>query len=112
MFEGPCSGSCNFDANFCNFANSESADFPWGLSRGSLKISSGPLEDQGAWEHGAQAGGFAFIDSSYPRSSGDRAVLVQMDTVEFTDEENYCLVFWVSLFGSGLGSLRYQDKYC
>ena len=48
LFRGHCRGSCNFDADFCAFSpwRSDLTDFEWRLSHGSLKDSSGPLEDK------------------------------------------------------------------
>ena len=71
--EGPCDSDCNFDASFltCSWKNTDDDDFNWSVGHGSLKSFTGPTKDQSTSAVAGTAGGYAFIDSSYPRRPGD-----------------------------------------
>ena len=51
----------------------------WLQGRGSTNPSTGPASDRSSSLHGGMEGGFAFIDSSYPRKPGDIALLSSED---------------------------------
>lgn len=42
---------CEFNVDFCQWANDPEADFDWSLSRGSLWTNTGPLRDQLSSQH-------------------------------------------------------------
>lgn len=113
VVSGPCEEECNFDADFCDYDNVKDGtdDFDWSLARGSLKAATGPTKDQSSSQAGGTEGGYAFIDSSYPRRPGDKARLVQK-VASTPNHLPKCLVLWVNMFGSGIGSLSilYQDS--
>ena len=101
-----CDFDCNFDADVsvCNWENNQTDDdFDWSVAHGSLKSFTGPTRDQSSSASGGRSGGYAYIDSSYPRQPGDRARLQMSDTI--TSEEPVCLSFYVNMFGAGIGSL-------
>ena len=51
------------------------------------------------------SGGYAYIDSAYPRQPGDAARL-RLRSVLLTDPDRpLCLRFYVNMFGPGIGSL-------
>ena len=54
-------------------------------------------------------GGYAFIDSRQPHFAGSRALLTS-DTLPATSNNvssnALCFVFWVHMFGAGIGRLR------
>ena len=94
------------------FSKQDEDDFDWTLSHGSLKTATGPLTDQGSSVVGdsdlqvSTAGGYAYIDSSYPRHEGDKAMLVLEDYIKTGPGLPLCFSFYINLFGSGLGSLK------
>ena len=60
---------------------------------------------QSSSETTGTSGGYAYIDTAYPRHAGDSAVLRLASALTTQPDQPLCLVFYVSLFGSGLGSL-------
>lgn len=54
----------------------------------------------------ATAGGYAFIDSSFPRRPGDVAKLVSSSFPATTTDVPMCMHFWFHMFGSGIGYLK------
>ena len=108
MAEGACSADCNFDAVFttCSWENEPTSDdFDWSISRGSLKSFTGPTRDQSTSAIPGRAGGYAYIDSAYPRRPGDKARLKLAESITTEPDKPLCLVFYVNMFGSGIGSL-------
>ena len=65
----------------------------------------GPTHDQSTSINGGKSGGYAFIDSSWPRKPGDRARLRMALSLQTEADQPLCLSFYVNMFGSGLGSL-------
>lgn len=53
----------------------------------------------------SQTGGYAYISSGYPRTDGDIAQLVS--PVLDPTESPMCLKFWLNMYGSGIGAMRY-----
>ena len=51
-------------------------------------------------------GGYAFIDSRQPHFAGSRASLTSDVLQPATDNAALCFVFWVHMFGAGIGQLR------
>eukprot|EP00090_Calanus_glacialis_P000211 TRINITY_DN10140_c0_g1_i3.p1 TRINITY_DN10140_c0_g1~~TRINITY_DN10140_c0_g1_i3.p1 ORF type:complete len:904 (-),score=218.90 TRINITY_DN10140_c0_g1_i3:76-2388(-) len=106
--EGACGADCNFDAVFttCNWENEPTTDdFDWSVARGSLKSFTGPTRDQSTSAIPGRAGGYAYIDSAYPRRPGDKARLRLAETITTEPDSPQCLVFYVNMYGSGIGSL-------
>ena len=55
-------------------------------------------------------GGYAFIDSRLPHFAGSRASLtsdVLPATVSNQSRDALCFIFWVHMYGAGVGRLRY-----
>lgn len=52
---------------------------PWLQGRGSRNPSTGPATDRSSFIYGGMEGGYAYIDSSYPRRPGDIAKLSSME---------------------------------
>ncbi|CAL7933465.1 unnamed protein product [Xylocopa violacea] len=69
-----CVGFCNFAGGFCDWTNDAEDDFDWTISRGSGNPTTGPAMDSSTDR--STAGGYAYIDSSFPRRPGDRARLI------------------------------------
>lgn len=54
----------------------------------------------------ATAGGYAFIDSSFPRRPGDTAKLISSNFPATSADVPMCMHFWFHMFGSGVGYLK------
>ena len=104
---GMCEADCNFDADIsvCQWENIDTDDFDWSVSRGSLKSFTGPTRDQSTSVSGGSAGGYAFIDSAYPRRPGDLARLRMSRPMTTEVDSPMCLSFYVNMFGADIGSL-------
>ena len=104
-----CEHDCNFDADVstCGWENDQTSadDFDWSVAHGSLKSFTGPTRDQGSSVRGGRAGGYAYIDSAYPRHPGDKARLQMSETITTALDSPLCLSFYVNMFGAGIGSL-------
>ncbi|KAK3871375.1 hypothetical protein Pcinc_023466 [Petrolisthes cinctipes] len=105
---GPCDDDCMFDVDLCTWANTELGDdFDWDVGRSSGKRGTGPSKDQVSYINrhiNIITGGYAYIDSGYPRRPYDRAILESRVLPPFTIQ--HCLHFWVNMNGGGLGKLR------
>ncbi|XP_014480797.1 PREDICTED: MAM and LDL-receptor class A domain-containing protein 1-like [Dinoponera quadriceps] len=99
-----CVGFCNFANGFCDWNNDAEDDFDWTISRGSDNPTTGPAMDSSSDR--ATAGGYAYIDSSFPRRPGDTAKLVSSSFPATTADAPMCTHFWFHMFGSGIGYLR------
>ncbi|XP_066995371.2 MAM and LDL-receptor class A domain-containing protein 2 [Anabrus simplex] len=99
-----CQGFCTFAAGFCDWNNEPGDDFDWSLSRGSQNPVTGPSRDS-SMDTGV-SGGYAFIDSSFPRRPGDRARLVSMTFPPTGSDAPLCMRLWFHMFGPSVGSLR------
>eukprot|EP00794_Sanderia_malayensis_P012673 gene12673-13974_t len=89
--------SCNFDNNhFCNWNNEVGDDFNWKIGRMTPTLTTGPDKD-----HTTKNGRFAYIETSSPRLSRDRAILGS-PMVNF---KRGCFSFWYHMRGSGMGRL-------
>lgn len=71
-------GDCSFEAGFCswNNVNDSTVQFQWTIGRGTTNTVTGPLRDHPSTESKRLPGGYAYIDSSYPRRAGDKAELL------------------------------------
>lgn len=101
-----CTGHCTFDGGFCNWEQDERDDFQWTLSRGSDNPKTGPIRDRSSLLFGGTAGGYAYIDSKYPRRPGDQARLFSPSLSETAQGDPLCLRFWTHMHGPGVGALR------
>ncbi|XP_068217136.1 MAM and LDL-receptor class A domain-containing protein 1-like isoform X1 [Palaemon carinicauda] len=104
--DGPCGNECLFDSNTCSWENDEgSDDFNWSIGRSSSKRGTGPSRDQASsLDVAITTGGYAFIDSGYPRRTGDTARLVS--SVLNTTSKPLCIKFWLNMHGGGVGDIR------
>ncbi|XP_066995484.2 MAM and LDL-receptor class A domain-containing protein 1 [Anabrus simplex] len=102
---GECKGHCTFEGGLCGWTNDEDDDFDWSLGRGSHNPSTGPATDRTSFKHGGMEGGYAYIDSSYPRRPGDVARLSSMEFNPTGPDEPLCLRFWTHMYGNGIGTL-------
>lgn len=73
-------------------------------SRGSGNPTTGPAMDSSSDR--ATAGGYAFIDSSFPRRPGDTAKLISSNFPATSADMPMCMHFWFHMFGSGIGYLK------
>ncbi|XP_067216660.1 MAM and LDL-receptor class A domain-containing protein 1-like isoform X2 [Linepithema humile] len=99
-----CTGFCNFAGGFCEWNNDAEDDFDWTISRGSGNPTTGPAMDSSSDR--ATAGGYAFIDSSFPRRPGDTAKLISSSFPPTSANTPMCMHFWFHMFGSGIGHLK------
>ncbi|KAJ9586122.1 hypothetical protein L9F63_020234, partial [Diploptera punctata] len=99
-----CKGFCTFSAGFCDWDNDEDDDFEWSLSRGSRNPVTGPTSDISPDKVGG--GGYAFIDSGFPRRPGDMARLISPSFEETGFNKPLCMRFWFHMFGPVIGELR------
>ncbi|XP_012264977.2 MAM and LDL-receptor class A domain-containing protein 1-like [Athalia rosae] len=99
-----CVGFCNFAGGFCDWSNDAEDDFDWTISRGSANPTTGPAMDSSTDR--ATAGGYAYIDSSFPRKPGDVAKLLSTSFPATTADSPMCMHFWFHMFGSGIGHLK------
>ncbi|XP_063218533.1 MAM and LDL-receptor class A domain-containing protein 1-like [Bacillus rossius redtenbacheri] len=100
-----CRGHCTFESGFCDWKNDEENDFDWTLGRGSHNPSTGPATDRSSFMHGGVEGGYAYIDTSYPRRPGDVARLQSMEFDATGPDSPMCLRFWTHMYGNGIGRL-------
>ncbi|CAG0923190.1 unnamed protein product, partial [Notodromas monacha] len=101
-----CQGHCNFDGSFCSWSNSRDDNFDWSLGRGSDNDQTGPKRDRTSTAFGGKNGGYAFIDTSYPRRPGDLAVLESAGFSKTSENEPHCMTFYTHMLGSGIGALN------
>ncbi|XP_069937459.1 MAM and LDL-receptor class A domain-containing protein 1-like, partial [Cherax quadricarinatus] len=101
-----CSVFCNFEGGTCSWTQDTNDDFDWTLSRGSLNPSTGPPRDRSSFAKDEMMGGYAFIDSGYPRRPGDRARLMSPEFQNTNPDSPICMRFWTHMFGNGIGTLR------
>ncbi|CAL8109886.1 unnamed protein product [Orchesella dallaii] len=101
-----CPGHCTFDGGLCDWTNEQQDDFDWTLGRGSQNPATGPIMDRASYTHGGSSGGYAFIDSSFPRRSGDRARLSSREFSSTKGDSPLCMRFWTHMYGNGIGTLR------
>ncbi|XP_026667146.1 MAM and LDL-receptor class A domain-containing protein 1-like [Ceratina calcarata] len=99
-----CLGFCNFAGGFCDWSNDADDDFDWTISRGSGNPTTGPAADSSPDR--STAGGYTYIDSSFPRRPGDRARLISASFPAPSADSPMCLHFWFHMFGSGIGTLK------
>ncbi|KAL9986055.1 hypothetical protein ACROYT_G000121 [Oculina patagonica] len=99
--EGDCpvSKSCDFDSGLCDgWQQSFSDVFDWTWHTGStLSSNTGP-----DYDHTSGSGYYMFIETSYPRFTGDNAKLVIPVSV---NEELSCLTFYYHMYGDTMGTL-------
>ncbi|GLG93676.1 Uncharacterized protein GBIM_01019 [Gryllus bimaculatus] len=100
-----CKGHCTFEGGFCGWTNDEEDDFDWALGRGSRNPSTGPATDRTSFKHGGAEGGYAYIDSGFPRRPGDTARLNSPEMEPTGPDSPLCLRFWTHMYGNGVGML-------
>ena len=55
--------------------------------------------------HLQPVGHYAYIETSYPRVTGDRAWMIS-DIFKVNPDYNWCLTFWVHMYGDSVGYLN------
>lgn len=73
-------------------------------SRGSSNPTTGPAMDSSSDR--STAGGYAYIDSSFPRKPGDVAKFLSTNFPMTGADAPVCMHFWFHMFGSGVGHLK------
>ncbi|KAL7643743.1 UNVERIFIED_CONTAM: hypothetical protein RMT77_005749 [Armadillidium vulgare] len=101
-----CKPYCNFEGGFCSWTQDTIDDFDWSLSRGSINPSTGPPMDRFSFNYGIKGGGYAYIDSDFPRRPQDKARLVSETFAPQDRDKPLCMRFWTHMFGNGIGALR------
>ncbi|XP_047354869.1 MAM and LDL-receptor class A domain-containing protein 1-like [Vespa velutina] len=99
-----CVGFCNFAGGFCDWNNDAEDDFDWTISRGSRNPATGPTMDSSSDR--TTAGGYAYIDSRFPRRPGDTARLISSSFPATNSDAPICIHFWFHMFGTGIGNLK------
>ncbi|XP_067654505.1 MAM and LDL-receptor class A domain-containing protein 2-like [Haliotis asinina] len=101
---GACASpaSCTFEKGYCSWTNLQGQDdFDWTLNSGSTSsLYTGPSSDHTL---ATSAGKYAFIESSAPRRSGDKAWL---SSTTFAASTKRCISFWYHMSGSQIGTLN------
>ncbi|XP_042223309.1 MAM and LDL-receptor class A domain-containing protein 1-like isoform X2 [Homarus americanus] len=101
-----CGAFCTFEGGTCGWTQDANDDFDWTQSRGSLNPSTGPPRDRSSFANDGKMGGYAFINSGYPRRPGDRARLMSQEFQGTNPDSPLCMRFWTHMFGNGIGTLR------
>ncbi|KAI1289896.1 MAM and LDL-receptor class A domain-containing protein 2 [Halotydeus destructor] len=104
-YGGACYGHCTFDGGLCSWSNDHEDNFDWSLARGSDNLYTGPAQDYNSYANDYPPGNFLFIDATYPRRFGDKAVLVSPQFPVTDSERGLCMKFAYHMFGSGIGNL-------
>ncbi|XP_066601033.1 MAM and LDL-receptor class A domain-containing protein 1-like [Prorops nasuta] len=104
-----CVGLCNFAGGFCDWSNDAEDDFDWTISRGTSNPTTGPAIDSSSDR--STAGGYAFIDSHFPRRPGDIAKLISSSFPATGPDSPMCMHFSFHMFGSGIGTLKIQLRH-
>lgn len=115
-------GACNFEANFCNWEQSNDDNFEWSLgNNGTSSSGTGPSLDHST---NTQLGRYAFIEARFesfpsknstliillyplissPRLPGDKARLFYKDTLP--KGGRYCLKMFYHMYGNSIGTLN------
>ncbi|XP_022096406.1 MAM and LDL-receptor class A domain-containing protein 1-like [Acanthaster planci] len=91
---------CDFDNGPCGWRQDPNDDFDWLRSIGGT-----PSSDTGpSGDHTTGSGFYMYTETSFPRQSGDVAMLVS--PVTKGDGSNLCFSFWYHMFGSDMGTLE------
>ncbi|XP_027199540.2 LOW QUALITY PROTEIN: MAM and LDL-receptor class A domain-containing protein 1-like [Dermatophagoides pteronyssinus] len=107
-----CKGHCTFEASLCSWNNQdEDDDFDWKIGRGSQNLFTGPSRDFSSFDNNEISGGYIYIDSSYPRRPGDKAMLLSPVMNPTNDNKPLCLKFAIHMYGNGIGTLRVSIRY-
>ncbi|XP_045139378.1 MAM and LDL-receptor class A domain-containing protein 1-like isoform X1 [Portunus trituberculatus] len=101
-----CGAFCTFEGGTCGWTQDSNDDFDWTLSRGSLNPSTGPPRDRSSFANEGLLGGYAFIDTGFPRRPGDVARLMSQEFQGTNPDGPLCMRFWIHMYGNGIGSLR------
>lgn len=93
--------SCTFENGLCNWNQALDDDFQWTVKNGSTPSpGTGPSGD-----HTSGTGQYIYIETSYPRRRGNRAILDSI-TMPPTSTQGNCFSFWYYMFGPSIGSLN------
>ncbi|XP_062512188.1 MAM and LDL-receptor class A domain-containing protein 1-like [Corticium candelabrum] len=94
---------CDFEQSMCGFTNDENNDdFDWTLARGSTSSSqTGPETDHTT---GDSNGRYIYIEASFPRATGDTAILWS-PLFNSSTAANCSVRFFAFMYGQDMGSL-------
>ncbi|XP_077978865.1 MAM and LDL-receptor class A domain-containing protein 1-like [Glandiceps talaboti] len=103
--ECPPTAGCNFEADFCDWENDDTAERNWRRgSDGTPSSGTGPEYDHTT---GTADGWFAYIETSFPTVSGDEARLL---SAVYPGGATECLAFWYHMNGRDIGILRIYTR--
>ncbi|RWS04929.1 MAM domain-containing protein 4-like protein, partial [Dinothrombium tinctorium] len=106
-----CHGHCTFEGGFCGWTNEEEKDdFDWKEARGSNNFFTGPVRDYYSFSKEYPLGGYIFIDASYPRRPGDKALLISPQFEATGESGPLCFTFATHMYGNGIGTLRVKYR--
>ena len=92
--------NCDFENGFTGYFNDYTADFQWSLSRvPTLKVT----QTDPSGDHTSGTGIYAFIDSGYPNSAGEKARLHSslQDPID-----SGCFSFYYNIFGHDIDTMN------
>jgi len=105
--ENNCSGSCNATCNMsgAGFTNDPASNAEWTIDAGGT--SSNPTGPQGVDHNpGTFAGKYAYVESSFPCSSGNPTALLNSPFFDFTNISVPGVSFWYHMFGQSMGTMH------
>ncbi|RWS28649.1 MAM and LDL-receptor class A domain-containing protein 1-like protein, partial [Leptotrombidium deliense] len=106
-----CHGHCTFEGGLCGWTNEEEKDdFDWKESRGSNNFFTGPVRDYYSFSKEYPLGGYIYIDASYPRRPGDKALLISPQFESTEETGPLCFTFATHMYGNGIGVLRVKYR--
>ena len=104
--EKACTGysQCTFESSFCSWQQDHGDQFDWTRTSGPTRTSStGPSRDHTT---GLITGHYVYIETSYPRKSGDRARLLSPVWSSTTAASNCYFAFYYNMNGLTMGALN------
>ncbi|XP_071956932.1 MAM and LDL-receptor class A domain-containing protein 1-like [Antedon mediterranea] len=99
----PSPAICDFEHgnDVCGYSQDKKDNFDWTLASGSTGSSgTGPSNDH---TYGTSAGHYMYIESSSPRTFGDKALI---RSLEYPSTYGQCLRFWYHMTGDNMGALK------
>lgn len=101
----PANLACDFQNDFCDWTQSTNDNFDWVRAKGGTSTNgTGPRYDH---TFASNTGYYAYIETSSPRKSGDRAILV---SPKYTTTSPQCFTFWYHMFGPSIGRLVVHQR--
>eukprot|EP00118_Oscarella_pearsei_P003168 m.13253 g.13253 ORF g.13253 m.13253 type:complete len:3799 (+) comp24600_c0_seq1:127-11523(+) len=102
--------TCNFEVDNCGYVNEQVSDaFDWSPGKGETQsIGTGPPSDH---TYGTPNGHYMYIETSYPRVYGDKAILLSPEFLPALQSKHCRLRFYSSMNGASVGSLAVVVRY-